>query len=246
MAEASASCHVEVAWGAAGLQSVLGSSDVVVIVDVLSFSTAVDVAVGCGACIYPYAYGDGGAVRQAAAWGATLAQPRTTGGGQLSLSPQSLAGVEPGARIVLPSPNGSALSRMTGGLPTLAGCLRNAAAIARTARSIGGAVSVVAAGERWPNGGLRPAIEDLLGAGAIVERIGGRVSPEAEAMRAGYLALKERIASVVQESQSGQELIQAGFPEDVAIALEQDVSGSVPLLQDEAYCDAMAEAGPDG
>lgn len=119
--------RVDFAWGLGGLTALLPESDLVVIVDVLSFSTAVDVAVARGALVYPYAWGEEGAADFAEARSATLAQPRGAGVGQLSLSPGSLAGLDAGARVVLPSPNGSALSRETGSVITLAGCLRNGA-----------------------------------------------------------------------------------------------------------------------
>lgn len=224
------------------MRALLPTSDVVVIVDVLSFSTAVDVAVSRGAQILPYPYGQESAAGYAEAHDAVLAQPRAARGGQLSLSPQSLNSVAAATRIVLPSPNGSMLSRETGSLPTLAGCLRNASAVARAALHLGRSIAVIAAGERWLDDSLRPAIEDLLGAGAIVDRIGGLPSPDAEAMRAGYAALQGRIASVIQESQSGEELSGAGFAGDVAVAVEEDVSAATPLLQEMAYHDAALAA----
>ena len=232
---------VDFGWGLRGLRSLLPTSDAVVIVDVLSFSTAVDVATSRGARIIPFAYGHSDAEGYARSRGAVLAQPRLAGGEQLSLSPGTLKAVASGTRIVLPSPNGSRLSRETGAVPTLAGCLRNATAVARAASSLGSTIGVVAAGERWPDDSLRPAIEDLLGAGSIIQCLSAQPSPDAEAARAAWRALRDRIGDVIRESQSGRELIEAGYAEDVAIATETDVSGTVPWFQGDAYVDAAAK-----
>ena len=230
--------RVDFGWGLRGLQSLLPASDVVVIVDVLSFSTAVDVATSRGARILPFPYGRSDAEGYARSRRAVLAQPRLAGGEQLSLSPESLKEVASGTRIVLPSPNGSRLSRETGAVPTLAGCLRNAAAVAQAASTLGSTIGVIAAGERWPDSSLRPAIEDLLGAGSIIRRLSAQPSPEAEAARAAWRALRSRIGDVIRESRSGRELIDAGFAGDVTIATETDVSSTVPCLQGDAYLDA--------
>ena len=45
------------------------------------------------------------------------------------------------------------------------------------------ALHVIPAGELWPDGGLRPAIEDLLGAGAIIHHLDLPCSPEAQVVR---------------------------------------------------------------
>src|SRR3546814_4850995 len=87
----------------------------------------------------------------------------------------------------------------------------------------------MAAGEHWPGGNLRPAIEDLLGAGAIIERLQGRPSPEARAARAAYRELKDEIPAVLSGCPSGQALAAAGFPEDVELAAQEDASTAVPV-----------------
>lgn len=119
-------------WGLAGLLALRGQVAVLVVVDVLSFSTAVDVAVGRGAMILPFLSGDPAVAQaEAARQGATAAVRRGQPGFSLSLA--SLQAAPPGLRLLLPSPNGSRLSLAGGGVPVLAGCLRNAAAVARAA-----------------------------------------------------------------------------------------------------------------
>ncbi|MCB5176607.1 2-phosphosulfolactate phosphatase [Microvirga lenta] len=225
-------------WGLSGIEALLGRVAAVVIVDVLSFSTAVDVAVSKGATVYPFPYGEREAAqREAERLGAVLARPRRAAGGQFSLSPASLATVPDGMRLMLPSPNGSRLSLSCGGTPVLAGCLRNAAAVARAARIVAGegAIGVVPAGELWPDGSLRPAVEDLLGAGAILHHLDGSLSAEAEIARAAYRAVGADLPRLIRASMSGRELIDGGFGSDVEMALESGISACAPVLRDGAY-----------
>jgi 2-phosphosulfolactate phosphatase len=224
-------------WGERGVAELAPISDAIVIVDVLSFSTCVDVAVARGARVWPWAGGVEGARELAVSQSAELAGARGSPA-RYSLSPRSLASAEPGERVVLPSPNGSSLSLATGATPTLCGCLRNASAVARAAARLGSRIAVVPAGERWTDGSLRPALEDWLGAGAVLAGLVGCASPEARAaidlFRASSPELHERIA----DSVSGRELRERGFDEDVALASELDVSGTAPRLAGGSY-------GPD-
>jgi 2-phosphosulfolactate phosphatase len=225
-------------WGEQGVATVGAEAAVLIIVDVLSFSTAVDVAVSRGALVHPFALGDleaaGAAAKRA---GAELAHPRRAGGGQFSLSPASLRSAKPAQRILLPSPNGSRLSLQARAPHVLCGCLRNYRAVAQAARELGqGAdVAVIPAGERWPDGSLRPAVEDWLGAGAIVAALDLETTAEADIARRAFLAAQGDLAALLHACRSGQELIERGFEEDVEIAARLDVSRAAPRLLDGVY-----------
>lgn len=230
-----AELEIDFTWGGAGLAALHGRCDAFVILDVLCFTSSVDVAVARGAEVLPFPLGKYGAGELARSGEAVLAKPRREAAGGPSLSPASLLSLAPGTRLVLPSPNGSALSAMVKDRTAFAGSLRNASAVAAAAQAAGGRLAVIAAGEHWPGGSLRPAIEDLLGAGAIIARLNGTLSPEARVARAAYRDLKDEIPATLRACQSGQELIEAGFPDDVALVAEEDVSDAVPALRDGRY-----------
>ena len=220
-------------WGPAGLRALGPSLDVVVVVDVLSFSTCVEIAVGRGAEVFPFRWKDAGAEEFARKVGAELAGAR--GNAKYSLSPASLTGVVEGTSVVLPSPNGATLSLAATQARVLAGCLRNAAAVARAAESLGRRIGVIAAGELWSDGTPRPCLEDWLGAGAIIHHLAGSLSPEAEAARATFRQLGPDLASLLLECASSRELCERGYSEDVALAAALDVSEVVPVLEGGAY-----------
>ena len=227
-------------WGLEGVTRLAPISDVVVIVDVLSFSTSVDIATGNGAEVYPYRHRDDAAA-YAESLGAVPASTHRTARASYSLSPASLLHIPAGTRLVLPSPNGSTLTLSTGEATTFAGCLRNAGAVARAAQNAGRRIAVIAAGERWPDGTLRPAFEDLVGAGAIISRLAGRRSPEARAAEAVFAQFAGELLSCIEQCISGKELIERGFAEDVRLAASLDASSTVPMLVKGAY---KAQAAP--
>ncbi len=227
------SYNVRFEWGRHGIAHVAEERGVVVIVDVLSFSTCVDIACYRGAQVFPYRYQDASAQAFATANAAVLANKRSQAG--LSLSPQSLCSIEPETRLVLPSPNGSSRSLDCLADVVLSGCLRNAAAVAAYAARQVGAVTVIAAGEKWANGDLRPALEDLIGAGAIIHGLQGTKSPEAQVAQAAFLGVGEQVSVVVGSCASAIELIERGFAGDVQLASDLNISHSVPRLVKGAY-----------
>jgi 2-phosphosulfolactate phosphatase len=233
-------------WGLAGAAALASSSSCLVIVDVLSFTTSVTVAVEAGARVFPYAWRDESAADFARQHQARLAVGRRTASADSpwSLSPAALRRAPFTARLVLPSPNGSAISAAAsdGGATVIAACLRNVNAVGRwlAEHELGipqQPVAVIAAGERWPDGSLRPALEDLLGAGAVIaalSELGRSLSPEAEAARACFEATAD-LASAVTNAASGRELTGRGFAADVAIATETNSCRAVPVLTEHAF-----------
>lgn len=229
-------------WGLEGIELYRSSAAAFVIVDVLSFATAVSVALDAGATIIPFPWGDAdAAAAEARMRGAVAAAPKRATGGQLSLSPASLRRLAPGERVLLPSPNGSRLSLSTGDVPTFCASFRNYEAVATAVRATAGAgtVAMIPAGERWPDGSLRPALEDWLGAGAVISALSGRPNSEARAARLMFEAAGSNLLALVRESKSGQELLDRGFEIDVEIALEFGGSGTAPRLVDGEYVDDL-------
>lgn len=244
-------------WGPDGVAALGPHCAVLVVVDVLVFTTTVDVALGRGGRVLPLPWRDERAVAAARAAGAVLTRGGLAGidgqaGGRTTLvadratqgwtlRPSSLVELPAGTFLAVSSPNGATLCAAAAatGTTVLAGCLRNASAVAAAALEIAGdaPVGIVPAGERWrdtPDKRLRPGIEELLGAGAIAAAMSDRRAPSAEAELAAttYRAVRDRVPELVAGSVSGRELVAAGVPDDVRLATEVDVSSVVPVLVD--------------
>lgn len=232
-------------WGPGGAANIASPGAGLVIVDVLSFTTSVTVAVEAGTRVFPYAWRDDTAETFAGQKRAVLAVGRrsVTAATPWSLSPAALRRAPFTPRLVLPSPNGSAIAAASRSDTVVAGCLRNASAVGRWLAEQGFGtperpLTVIAAGERWPDNSLRPALEDLLGAGAIIAALRDEkpvtLSPEAAAACACFQATPD-LAAAITYCVSGMELAAGGFAEDVAIATEINACTAVPVLTDEAF-----------
>jgi 2-phosphosulfolactate phosphatase len=238
-------------WGPAAAEVIARGPGAVVVIDVLSFTTAVSVATGRGTAVIPYPLAGEGAAELATRLEADLAVPRRQRSPDhpWTLSPLTLMSAPGTPRLVLPSPNGSAIAALvarrqsgeradagTRGQAVLAGCLRNVTAtvgwlLVRGYGNDGPPVWLVGSGERWPDGSLRPALEDQLGAGAIADafaREGCSLSVEAQAAAATYRAAAD-LAAAIEGSSSGRELGAMGFPDEPGFAamLDADVHASV-------------------
>jgi 2-phosphosulfolactate phosphatase len=204
--------QVRFEWGVEGL-SRLAPADVVVVVDVLRFSSTVADAVGSGTAVE---------LEPALEW----------------------------------SRNGATVAAAVRDAVVLLGGVRNAAAVAGAVQAIQErrgqrtSVAVIAAGESDADCRLRVAVEDHLGAGAVIAALTDRgidhTAPEAAVAAEGFRALRGALRHLMTASGSGRELADgvpstarmraAGIdPTSVEDAALLDAIDAVPVLQDGAF-----------
>lgn len=195
--------QVRFEWGTGGLDR-LAPADIVVVVDVLRFSTTV--------------------------------AARVAGGQSVPLDEAAHAG----------SRNGAAVASRAGDALVVLGCLRNAQAVARAVlayqhdRGARTSIAVIAAGEReGRDGPVRFAVEDQLGAGAIIDALGqlgiDHTSPEAAITGEAFRGLRPALRHLLTASGSGQELIDGDRRDEVLAASVLDDLDVVPVLRAGAF-----------
>lgn len=230
---------IRLEWGLAAARWLAGEVACVVVVDVMSFSTCVSLACNRDACILPWRWRDDTAAQFAQAQGALLASTeRQVSGAHFSLSPSSLTTLPPGSRLVLPSPNGStvAFSARESGAVIFSACLRNLSATVAAIRHFD-TILIIPCGERWPDGSLRPALEDYVAAGGLVAALADRTaSPEAQAAAAVWQQAKQQAFRDLATCASAQELRQRGFADDVELCLMLDADARATRLNGAAFC----------
>ncbi|PLR47506.1 hypothetical protein CYR40_07830 [Chimaeribacter arupi] len=230
--------EVRLEWGLPAVEYLAGEVDCVVIVDVMSFSTCVSLAVDNGARIYPYPWKDASAREYGLKIGVnTAGVDRRFSGKGYSLSPASIRSISAGESLILPSPNGSAISfrARDKGIAVFSGCFRNLVA---TAEACGHykRILLIPCGERWPDGSLRPSVEDYVAAGGIITALGReQTSPEAQAAAMAYQHYRKQGPALLQACASAAELRQRGFEEDVALCLELDAGKHACRLHGDFY-----------
>lgn len=194
--------QVRLDWGLAGLER-LADADVVVVVDVLHFSTKLADAVARGAEVE---------LSDAAAWSSDAVAPAI------------------------------AVTAAAGGATVLVGGIRNASAVARAVHAVQEqrrsrtSVALIATGERDASNDVRFAVEDHLGAGAIIAALTDlgidHTAPDAAVAAEGFRALRRALGHLLSASGSGQD---AGDPESVAAASRLDAVSAVPMFQDRRF-----------
>lgn len=166
----------------------------------------------------------------------------------LGLSAHALSACEHGADLDL-TRDADAAARLAraaaaAGAHVVIGGLRNAAAVAahvmavqheRGART---SISVIAAGsvDDADATGVRFAVDDLLGAGAVVAALGDlgidHASPDAAVAGEGFRALGGAVRHLLTASGNGRALAADGEREAVLAAASRDAASVVPVLHD--------------
>jgi 2-phosphosulfolactate phosphatase len=122
------------------------------------------------------------------------------------------------------------------------GSLRNCAAVARWAieRQAGKGdrftVAVVAVGQPRDGGATRFALEDLLGAGAIIDALASvgidYCSPEAAAAAAAFAGLRNATGHLIGASTGGRAVAQKSGRAQLDLAIDVNSSDEVPILRE--------------
>lgn len=235
--------EIKVDWGIRGAKEAAIREEILIIVDVLSFSSTVIAAMENEALIHPFPPPiNEKAKKYADQLGADLVVGRAEAikTGKHSLSPNSFKADDRGKLYVLCSLNGAACVEAAKKVPgLLMGSLRNAQAVAEAAlelkKKTGKPITIIPCGERWENvsadeNELRPAIEDYLGAGAIISSLEGTLSPEAFVCKQAFQGSKHELSNLIRNCGSGRELKERGFAKDVEYCLQLNASSIVPVL----------------
>lgn len=228
-----------------GARAAAERGDALVVVDVLSFSTAAVTAIAQDGIVYPCAnHEEAEALAERVGAEMAVRREEVPAKGRFSLSPRTFEAIEPGTRVVIASPNGATCARYGRDISyQFVGALVNAqavgAAVGRAlAQTDSGSVTVLVCGERWDepseDGALRFALEDYLGAGAILSFIPAALSrsPEAQSAEAAFRAAHAAadLTNTLLACGSGIELAAKGYEDDVRHAARLNVYDAVPMM----------------
>ncbi len=220
----------KLAHGISGVRIARRTGDIVVIVDVLRFSSTVTTAVANGFTVIPFS--DPRRARERGEReGITLG----------SLSPLDYVNPRFSEVVALASPNGGGCAEAVDADDAgFFGCLLNARAAGRVAREAsagsGADVTVICADElaETETGGLpgaRLAIEDYLCCGCILGELKMDLSPEVLVCRRAWDASAHDFRQLITDSISGRWLVDHGQEADLVHCLQRDIYGVVPVIR---------------
>lgn len=165
----------------------------------------------------------------------------------LGLSARALNACEQGGTLDLATDDDAAASLAhaaeAGGAHVIVGGLRNAAAVAthvmevQRARGVRTSISIIAAGyvDDGDAAGVRFAVDDLLGAGAVVAALGDlgidHASPDAAVAGEGFRALGGAVRHLLTASGTGRALAAEGRRDAVLAGATRDAASVVPVLR---------------
>lgn len=219
----------------------------IVIVDTLTFSTTAVTAIHHGGTIYPCTSQEEAIVLAQQVKGElAVLREEVPAKGRFSLSPGTFLQLEPDSQVVLASPNGATCCNYGKQAPyLLVGTLINARAVAAALAELIDqdpdlSVTVIACGERWSipseDGPLRIAIEDYLGAGAILSYLNAEKSPEARVCQGAFAQVHDDLADLLWDCATGRALRERGYGEDIEHAARLNAYETVPFLQEGRLC----------
>jgi 2-phosphosulfolactate phosphatase len=232
-------------WGRSGAQRAADRDDILVIVDVLSFSTAVATALHYGGLIYPCTHADDPAEIAGRIGGeVAVFRAEVPAKGRFSLSPLTYLNIESGKKVVVASPNGATCSILANKAPYVftAGLVNSGAVGERVTEIIRGSelsVTVIACGEREKgpdeNGPIRWASEDYLGAGSVISHIPFEKSPDAVVCESAFKACQGALDQIIWNCPSGLELRDIGFGEDIRHSSRMNIYDCVPVIRNGCF-----------
>ncbi|ALJ18975.1 2-phosphosulfolactate phosphatase [Microbacterium sp. No. 7] len=231
-----ASYQVRFEWGVAGLDR-LAPADVVVVVDVLGLSTDAVGRVAAGDEVAPGALAladaAGDAVGAAGVAAAARIAARAAGtGATVLLGCLRNASATAAAVLAEQSRRGARTSVAV----IAAGDPASADPASGDPGSAGLAVTGMApSGSALAHAPLRFAVEDLLGAGAVIDGLTAlgidHTSPEAAAASEAFRGLRGAVRHLLTASGSGRERADGGFRAEVESAASLDATPVVPVLR---------------
>jgi 2-phosphosulfolactate phosphatase len=242
---------IDLKWGPSGTKKAVTKNNIIVIVDVLRFSSATTVAVYKGVIIIP-SYSKRLSKVLAKRFNAEISgSSREPTKWKYSLSPLSYLNAKKNTKVVLFSPNGAKCSAIAGHAKhAFVGSFLNATIIgnyvSRISRKINEDVTVVSAGETELTKLLKRlpveesfvnkenkeyfALEDFLGSGAIISATNLDRTTNARHAELSYLKYRNNLLETLKSCVGARYLINSGREHEVDFCLQLDKYNCVPKI----------------